>query len=122
MKDTIDLTNLKAQVKNFSPGLPRIKLSMFCLMHRIAAAIQEVQGNFFLDQIYDVLELAYGSEVSIEGGRTLSAIAEWLESDKSIDFLGDENGFYTYRVNTKEFPDDNQLTAFQNFAFCFRKF
>ncbi|MFH1450350.1 MAG: hypothetical protein ABIF92_00020 [archaeon] len=59
MGDTIDLTNLKAQVKDFSLCIPRLNLSLYCLMHSIAYAIQEVQGNFFFDQIYDVLELAY---------------------------------------------------------------
>ena len=95
MKDKIDLNYAKAAAREVSMSLPKTKEERIVIMQKIGKALQETHGSFFLDQIYDVLELVYEIE---ERDELMSEIEGWVEKDEKIEQLGNENRVYTYRI------------------------
>jgi len=67
-------------------------------MRRIARTLQKSFGSFFYDQIYDILEQAYGEAVAENEEQILRNLDAWLENDKGVEYLGEEGGFWTYRM------------------------
>tara|TARA_Y100000310_G_C20665569_1_gene807286 strand:- start:602 stop:892 length:291 start_codon:yes stop_codon:yes gene_type:complete len=96
MRDKIDVKNAEARARDFAMHLPATKEARFLLMQKIAIAIQETHGSFFFDQIYDVLERVYDN---LNEKMILTEMEEWVQKDSRIEFVGDENGFYVYRIS-----------------------
>lgn len=95
-KDLIDISEGVATAKNFSLKLPKKKAHRILLMRKIASSLQEQQGHFFLDQIYDVLQMAYEAETLEMNSSLIQEIEQWLSQDSLVDYLGKEGDFEAY--------------------------
>ncbi|MDP7282017.1 MAG: hypothetical protein QF475_00015 [Candidatus Undinarchaeales archaeon] len=95
MKDKIDLNYAKAVAREVSMSFPKTKEERIIVMQKIGKALQDTHGSFFLDQVYDVLELVYEIE---ERDELMDEIDGWVENDEKIEQLGNENRVYTYRI------------------------
>ena len=94
----IDLTDIIAGVKDLSMELPKNRIRRQEIMRKIAEGFQRKQGNFFFGQIYDILETAYPNAVASNTEQIVQEIDDWVSNDPSIEFIGEENGFYYYRL------------------------
>jgi len=96
--DKIDITPAIAEAKNHSTSLPRGRTQQIIIMRKIAKTLQKGFGSFFYDQIYDILEQAYGEDVAEHEEEVIKNLDAWLENDKTVEYLGEEGTFHTYRI------------------------
>ena len=95
--DKIDFTNAIATAKNFAASLPSSKPHRIMLMKKIAGTIQEKQGHFFFDQVYEILERTY-PEIVVQQKSVVEEIENWVDKDEEVEFLGEDSGFCAYRL------------------------
>lgn len=98
--DNIDITDAVARARELSVKLPAGKAHRMQVMRAVAASIQEKQGHFLYDQVYDVFELAYNGEAEEKIEQLAKELEEWLSSDPGAECLGEEGGFIAYRLKS----------------------
>ena len=96
--DRINTKNAEARARDFSMSMPKNRADRILLIEQIARAIQEEQGSFIFDQIYDILELVYKEDFKKNSDIVLEELEEWVEQDKRVELLESETGFYIYRI------------------------
>ena len=94
----MDITDIKAEVRDMSMKMPKTKAHRILAMRKIAELLQKKQGFFYFGQIHYILEEVYGHEFYPIEEKIIKEIEEWVTDDPSVEYLGQEGMFYAYRL------------------------